>query len=59
MSYVDGKATLHMKTVEIHDEGEYMLVATNDFGSASTTCELVVTGKSTLNARLSLKLADW
>lgn len=52
MSYVDGKATLHMKTVEIHDEGEYMLVATNDFGSASTTCELVVTGKSTLNARL-------
>lgn len=45
MDYADGKATLQMKTVDVHDEGEYMLVATNDFGSASTSCELTVVRK--------------
>lgn len=44
MTFADGKATLHMKTVDVHDEGEYMVVATNDVGSASTSCELTIKG---------------
>lgn len=45
MSFVGGRATLHMRTVDVHDEGEYLLVATNNFGSASTSCELTIAGK--------------
>ena len=45
MDYTDGHAVLHMKNVEVHDEGEYMLVASNEYGSASTSCELTVAGK--------------
>lgn len=46
MTYTDGHARLYMKTVDVHDEGEYLLVATNDYGSASTSCELTIKGKS-------------
>lgn len=45
MDYADGRATLHMKTVDVHDEGEYMLVASNELGSATSSCELNVTGR--------------
>lgn len=52
MSFTDGQATLHMKTVDVHDEGEYMMVATNQLGSASTSCELTIAGRYFLPACL-------
>lgn len=45
MDFADGRATLHMRTVDVHDEGEYMVVATNDFGFTSTSCELTIAGE--------------
>jgi len=44
MTVTAGVARLYMALVDVHDEGEYMMVATNEFGSASTTCELTLTG---------------
>ena len=45
MKFTEGHATLYMKTVDVHDEGEYMMVATNEHGSASTSCEITIAGK--------------
>ncbi|KAF6030156.1 TTN [Bugula neritina] len=42
MTFCEGRAKLFMKTVDVHDEGEYMVVATNEYGSASSSCELTV-----------------
>lgn len=44
ISYEDGVAKLTMSSIDVNDEGEYMVVATNDFGTASTTCEVVLEG---------------
>lgn len=44
MTFCEGRAKLFMKTVDVHDEGEYMVVATNEYGSASSSCELTVIG---------------
>lgn len=48
ISYVDDRATLHIRRVFPEDEGEYICVATNNIGKAYSSAFLIVDGKESV-----------
>ena len=46
-SYVSGVARLEISGVYPEDQGEYYCVATNDAGTVTSKCDVIVLGQST------------